>query len=186
MGGRWLAVGLALGLLFSACIEPKSKAATAGPVADLVPPYDATLPLHVAFNMTGCLEVAVGVLVDFTKAQQSLPVGFKAGDAQALLGLPVPTQRALVALTTATCASSDFDASGFNEASTAITIQSPKVPGQRTAAVDLYELARGTSTPNHTELLGAIGWNQVGTLVTNKMAMTQTNGVPTGVSAGSA
>ncbi len=142
---------LTLAALLSGC--------TSGSDAETAASPPAFVPYSITYAATDCVEGDVVVLIDPALAARSLPAGFKARDAQSLLGTPAATGRMAAFLNTYKCGTSDQDVAGVQEAQIGIFIETPNVAGNRSAAVlEFYEVMRYTSGWELAELQAG-GWN---------------------------
>lgn len=120
------------------------------------------------------------VLVEFAQAQKHLPKGFKARDAQGLLGLPASSGRGAVALNAVNCGQSELTAQDVSEGKLVVYVDPPNVAGERPPAEpNFYEVARYTPNEEMLRLLRAVGWRALEGSVAIAI-QTQASGAATG------
>ena len=169
----------ALVLLLSGCLgggeaEPTETPEPTGPV------YDATQPLSVNYNANQCREAFVVALVEQAVAQKNLPKGYKAKDAQGLLGLPIAAGRYALWVNALNCAQSEFALGGIDEGGYGVFVEAPKVEGERAKATyDFYEFGRYTSKEETLDLLRSFDYGALEGTV-DATITPQAGGVTTG------
>ena len=132
---------------------------TAGTPTPTGPVYSSDASFDVNYNANQCRELFVVKLVEFAQAQRNLPAGYKAKDAQGLLGLPIAAGRAALWLNAATCSQSEFAIGGIDEGGYGVYVDKPTVAGDRPAAdTDFYQFGRFTAKEEKLVMLRAVNY----------------------------
>lgn len=145
---RWLALPTLILLALAGCSDSPSSSTPSGDDGPTGTTADVAALFPLDNSGTGCREGLVAKIVPMAQVAALLPEGFVPGDAQALLGLPAPTGRSAVFLTTFTCAQSPFGAGALLQSDLGALVQAPTAyQGSEVATLDFYVLSSYTTTP---------------------------------------
>lgn len=163
MSRRWPFVALALlvSLSWAGCFGQDAPEATDAPPTTSPSPYDTVAGFTLGLNSTKCREGDVIVLVELARLQSQLPAGFKAKDAQELLGSPVATNKGAVFLYSWVCLQSDIGPDGLKAGGATIFVEAPRVANVTAGGYNFYELATWTNVVELLEMLEAVNWTVV-------------------------
>jgi hypothetical protein len=170
-------LAVALALTLSGCLAAQPPTPGGDDGAHLPEPV---LPLDVPLDPKNCFLTGTILLVPLDQVQRHLPEGFRARDAQVVLGTPAATGRGAALAFNIDCKDSAL-AAGYHFAELLLTVYPPMVEADlKPSTVDHYAVTAFATEGALRDLFEGAGWPMEGQSASLSISWLPSGGVGTG------